>query len=99
MTSKETPDCFLSFAEVAEIISVSEDSLRHAECETHELLRIKLGRRIVFSYNDVQAWITRHKRKTEDDRTRRELNNPAFGKSRLLNRKGINKSLRFRLIK
>lgn len=70
MRQQSPPDCFLSFAEVAEIIGLDESTIRNGVCGTNELLRIKLGKRIVFSFNDVQEWIARQIRQARDNRQR-----------------------------
>jgi predicted DNA-binding transcriptional regulator AlpA len=70
MSKNTPPDCFLSFAEVAAIIGLAEKSIRHGEAGTDELLRIKLGKRVVFSFNDVQAWIERRKAQAREQRER-----------------------------
>jgi hypothetical protein len=68
-----TPDRFLTFAEVAEMLGLSEEVVRNGECGTDELLRIKLGkqtRTIRFSFNNVQVWI--EKRGAKDETTKNE---------------------------
>lgn len=70
---KHNPDKFLSFAEVAELIGISEDSLRHYECGTNTLARIKLGRRTVFSFNDVQDWMARKLRETQEAQAQSQM--------------------------
>ena len=67
MRLKTPPDCFLSCAEVAQIIGLSEAIIYHHECGTGELTRIKLGRRTVFSFNELQEWMSRKVQKAETD--------------------------------
>jgi predicted DNA-binding transcriptional regulator AlpA len=64
MPSKQ-PDRFLSFAEVAEMIGLNEGTLRNGECGTKDIPRIKLGSRVVFSFNAVQRWMERKAREAE----------------------------------
>jgi predicted DNA-binding transcriptional regulator AlpA len=59
----QPPDCFLSLQEVAEITGLRETTICNGECGTNELLRIKLGARVVFSENDVRAWMMQQARK------------------------------------
>lgn len=72
MSRQLLPDCFLSFIEVAEIIGLDATTIRNGECGTAELLRIKLGARTVFSFNDVQDWIARRVAQARDDRRQKE---------------------------
>jgi predicted DNA-binding transcriptional regulator AlpA len=98
---RQTPDCFLSFAEVAELIGLAEKSIRHREAGTDELLRIKLGKRVVFSYNDVQAWIERRKAQAREQREREAsaVNNLARKQAERLARKQFVKDAVLRLLK
>lgn len=59
MPSKPAPDRFLNYAQVAEMIGLAVKTVRNGECETHEIPRIKLGGRVLFSFNEVQAWMSR----------------------------------------
>src|SRR5262245_26402669 len=72
MPRQSPPDCFLSFAEVAEIIGLEAKTIRNGECGTDELLRIKLGARTVFSFNDVQGWMARRLHQAREDRQREQ---------------------------
>lgn len=101
MRQQAPPDCFLRFAEVAEIIGLDESTIRNGECGTEELLRIKLGARTVFSFNDVQAWIARRVRQARDDRQRTSdaAGQLAQKKAAALQRKRFVKDSVFRLIK
>jgi predicted DNA-binding transcriptional regulator AlpA len=74
MPSKPTPDRFLSFAEVAEMLSISEGTLRNGEAGTNEIPRIKLSNRCVrFSFNAVQAWMAAKAREAERARLQSEM--------------------------
>lgn len=72
MARKPKLDRFLSVAEVADLIGLDEATIRNGQCETDELIRVKLGSRIVFSLNNVQAWINRKVREARDDQRARE---------------------------
>lgn len=68
------PDRFLSFAQVAELIGLSEGTVRNGECGTNEIPRIKLSNRCVrFSFNAVQQWMAAKARKAEQDKLRSEM--------------------------
>jgi hypothetical protein len=101
MSRQVPPDCFLSFAEVAEIIGLDESTIRNGECGTKELLRIKLGARTVFSFNDVQTWIARRIRQARDDRQREEAATESLvqKKAEALQRKKFVKDTVVRLLK
>lgn len=101
MPRQVLPDCFLSFAEVAEIIGLDATTIRNSECGTEELLRIKLGARTVFSFNDVQDWITRRIAQAREDRRQAqdEAANLAQKKAQMLQRKKFVKDSVLRLIK
>ena len=99
MSYTRDPDCFLSFAEVALLIWVDEGTVRNGEGDTHELTRIKLGRRTLFSFNDVQRWMAAKLRQSEEDRARSEAHNPALQIANRMQRKGINKAVRFKVVK
>lgn len=81
-----TPDCFLSFAEVSEIIGLNITTIRNGECGTDELLRVKLGKRTLFSFNDVQAWIRRRINEARGQKEQSEAANKAQEKVKLLKR-------------
>jgi hypothetical protein len=91
----------LSFAEVAEIIGLDATTIRNGECRTDELLRIKLGARTVFSFNDVQEWIARRVRQARDDRQRAEAESGRLAqkKSEALQRKQFVKDSVLQMIK
>jgi hypothetical protein len=101
MSRQVHPDCLLSFAEVAEIIGLDEKTVRNSECGTDELLRIKLGARTLFSFNDVQAWITQRIDQARAERRRAviEAANIAQKKAEKLRRKQFMKDTVLRLIK
>jgi predicted DNA-binding transcriptional regulator AlpA len=68
-----TPDRFLSFAEVAEMLGLKVSTVRDGKRETNKLLRIKLGGRVVFSLNNVQEWMKWQARKAEEEKRRQEI--------------------------
>lgn len=72
MPSKPAPDHFLNYAEVAELIGLAVKTIRNRKCGTNELIRIKRGGRVLFSFNDVQAWMLRQVRKAEEEQRQRE---------------------------
>jgi hypothetical protein len=89
----EKVDCMLSFAEVAQIIGLDDTTIRNGECGTDELLRIKVGRRTVFSFNDVQEWIARRKKDARNQQQQsHDAMNKASAKLRLLRRPALNKA-------
>ena len=59
-------DKLITAKEVAELTGLSVGAVYHGEAETAELLRIRLGRSVRFSYQDVCAWIERKKRDSKD---------------------------------
>lgn len=61
-------DKFLTVPEVAAMLGVREGTIYNGDCGTDELLRIKIGRRLVFSYEDVQQWIIKRIRAARDER-------------------------------
>lgn len=73
MLSKPHPDRFLNFAQVAEMIGIKEGTLRNGECRTSDIPRIKLGSRVLFSFNAVQAWMTRKAREAEESKRQQRL--------------------------
>lgn len=70
MPSKSMPDRFLSFAEVAEMIGLAVETVKKGKAQTNELPRVKLGSRVVFSLNAVQAWIARKAEEAQADQRR-----------------------------
>lgn len=72
MPSKQ-PDRFLNFKEVAEMIGLKAKTVRNGECGTREIPRIKLGGRVVFSFNAVQRWMERKAREAEESKARQEM--------------------------
>jgi predicted DNA-binding transcriptional regulator AlpA len=72
MPSK-TPDRFLNFQEVAELIGLKTKTVRNGECGTKEIPRIKLGGRVVFSFNAVQRWMERKAREAEERAAYQEM--------------------------
>ena len=70
--SKPVPDRFLSFAEVAELIGLDLHTLKKGRCGTKDIPRIKLGARVLFSLNAVQAWMAAKAREAEEQQRREE---------------------------
>ena len=66
MPSKPIPDRFLSYAEVAEMIGVAVKTLRNGDAGTKDIPRIKLGGRVLFSFNVVQEWMANKVREAEE---------------------------------
>ena len=69
-TRRPLPDRFLNYAEVAEMIGIAVKTLRNGECGTREIPRMKLGSRVLFSFNAVQAWMARKVREAEEEKRR-----------------------------
>lgn len=67
------PDRFLNFKEVAELLGLAIKTVRNGECETNTIQRIKLGGRVLFSFNAVQNWMAAKARKAEQDQLRSEM--------------------------
>jgi predicted DNA-binding transcriptional regulator AlpA len=97
MKPKEQPDCLLSVAEVAEIIGLEPKTIRHGQCGTDELTRIKLGSRVVYSFNEVQNWISRRVEKARENKSHQQI--LISEKSEQIKRKAENKAVWLRLIK
>ena len=83
MPSKPIPDRFLSFAEVAELLGLHETTIRSGEAGTSEIPRIKLGSRVLFSFNAVQSWMAAKAREAEQSKLRSQMavHNVMAGKS------------------
>ena len=84
----QTPDKFLTFAQLVEMTGLREETIRNGECGTDQLLRIELNtRNTVFSLNDVQEWMMSQARKAlvtrewQEDAVREYLTR--IGKARL----------------
>jgi predicted DNA-binding transcriptional regulator AlpA len=73
MPRKKPEDRFLSCAEVAALIGLAEGTIRSGGCGTDELLRIKLSGRVVFSANNVRAWMASKVKKAEEDQMRSRM--------------------------
>ncbi len=72
MPSKQS-DRFLNFKEVAELIGVNWTTIRDGKAGTREIPRIKLGGRVVFSFNAVQRWMERKAREAEERAAYQEM--------------------------
>src|SRR5262249_51370606 len=73
-----TPDRFLSFAEVADLIGLDVHTLKKGRCGTGDIPRIRLGARVLFSLNAVQRWMERKAREAEEHKRRQEIMVVAF---------------------
>lgn len=73
MASKPQPDRFLNYAEVAELIGLKVETVKKGKAGTNEIPRIKLGDRVLFSFNSVQSWMARKAREAEEAKRRQEL--------------------------
>lgn len=93
-------DQFITVQATAQMIGLSEKTVYQGGCKTDELLRVKLGRRFVFSLRDVQDWIARRKREAEDERraqqnrARKDTAKITLLQPAKLSRELINKTLR-----
>ena len=92
MPSKPTPDHFLNIKQVADLIGVSWTTIRDGKCGTGEIPRIKIGRRVLFSFNAVQAWMSRKVEEARQDQERQKatVRNLLAGKDQI--RAEINKT-------
>ena len=73
MPSKHTPDRFLNFKEVAEMIGVDIETLRKGKCQTDEIPRIRLSyRKVVFSLLEVQAWMSRKAEEAREEKSKQK---------------------------
>ena len=66
------PDHFLNYSQVAELLGLEVETLKKGKAGTRDIPRIKLGSRVLFSFNAVQRWMAAQARKAEEDRRRRE---------------------------
>lgn len=73
MPSKPSPDRFLNYSEVAAMIGLAIKTVRNGECGTKDIPRIKLGGRVLFSFNAVQKWMERKVREAEREQSRQEM--------------------------
>lgn len=68
MATKKQPDRFLSYAQVAEMLGLSEGTVRNGGAGTDELPRVRLGDRVVFSATAVEEWMAVRTRAAEAER-------------------------------
>lgn len=73
MLTTTPPDRFLSYAQVAKLVGLDIDTLKHGGCGTNEIPRIKLGRRTLFSFNAVQSWMAAKAREAEEAKRRSNI--------------------------
>lgn len=91
----------ISIETVAEMTTLAVRTIKAKKCGTDELLRITLGRKVVFVLHDVQAWIDR---RVEAARIEREMEAPPPPDNvrplRLITNEQINEALsRFKEVK
>jgi len=72
MPSKPTPDRFLKYAQVAEMLGLEVETLKKGKAGTRDIPRIKLGSRVLFSFNAVQQWMAGKAREAEEGKHRQE---------------------------
>lgn len=72
MASKPTPDKFLNYAEVAELIGLHVYTVKKGLCGTKDIPRIRLGGRVLFSFNAVQSWMAAKAREAEEAKQHRD---------------------------
>jgi len=73
MPSKLQPDRFLNYAQVAEMLGLEIQTLKKGKAGTKDIPRIKLGSRVLFSFNAVQQWMANKAREAEQEQRRREM--------------------------
>lgn len=64
------PDRFLNFKEVAEMIGLAVETVKKGKAGTKDLPRIRAGRRVLFSLNAVQAWMSAKAAEAEESKRR-----------------------------
>lgn len=67
------PDRFLNFVEVAEMIGLQIETVKKGKAGTDTIPRIKLGSRVLFSFNAVQSWMAEQARIAEIKKERERL--------------------------
>lgn len=72
MPNKKEPDKFITYKELAELLSLHVATVKKGECGTRTIPRIKLGRRVLFSFNAVQRWMAAKAREAEEAKRRKE---------------------------
>jgi excisionase family DNA binding protein len=60
------PDRFITYAELAELLSLNITTVTKGELGTDQIPRIRLGRRVLFSFNQVQEWMAARVREAEE---------------------------------
>jgi predicted DNA-binding transcriptional regulator AlpA len=88
------PDRFLSFAEVAELIGLEVETIKKGKAGTDSIPRIKLGSRVVFSFNTIQEWMAAKAREAEEEQRRAELRKRDVLASISERRRAVNRTLR-----
>jgi hypothetical protein len=71
--AKPAPDRFITYAELAQLLSLHVTTVKKGECGTDQIPRIRLGRRVLFSFNAVQSWMAARAREAEENKRRSEM--------------------------
>jgi hypothetical protein len=69
MPSKQ-PDRFITYVELAELLCLHVATVKKGECGTDSIPRIRLGKRVLFSFNAVQSWMAGKAREAEENKRR-----------------------------
>jgi len=64
------PDRFITYTELADLLSLNLTTVKKGECGTDQIPRIRLGRRVLFSFNAVQSWMAARVREAEEAKRR-----------------------------
>jgi hypothetical protein len=70
MPSKPIPDRFITYAELAALLNLHIATVKKGECGTDSIPRIRLGKRVLFSFNAVQSWMAAKAREAEESKRR-----------------------------
>lgn len=79
-------DKLICVEKVAEMTCLAVKTILAGKCGTGELVRVKVGKKLLFSANDVQRWIERRvkvAREEMSEQTKREPSNVISIRSRL----------------
>jgi excisionase family DNA binding protein len=66
------PDRFITYAELAELLSLNITTVTKGELGTDTIPRIRLGRRVLFSFNQVQEWMAARVREAAENQKQSE---------------------------
>lgn len=92
MPSKPDPDRFITYKELAQLLSLHVATVKKGECGTNTIPRIRLGHRVVFSFNAVQKWMEAKAREAEEAKQRKE-NVVDLMSSKISQRRAVEKTL------